>query len=494
MIYPDRNKVIESLAEFNVVPIYKELFADFETPVSVYHKVSNSQYSFLLESVEKGEKLGRYSFVGIKPYEIIRVKNGKVYIERENNISELEASNPFDAVENHLKKYIPYDEKDLPRFYAGAVGFIGYDCVRFLEPVYMAGKEKFFEDDIVLMVPEVVIAFDHIKHTIFIIANIFKNNNIDEKKLYERAVSLIEETEELLLKETKHLPVSAKLEDDENVSFESNFEKEDFENAVEKIKNYIYAGDCIQVVLSQRLKISTKVDAFAFYRALRIVNPSPYMYYLNFGEEKIVGASPEILVRLEDGVVTIRPIAGTRKRGKDENEDKALAEELLNDEKERAEHLMLVDLARNDIGRVCRKGSVKVTNLMYIEKYSHVMHIVSNVIGLLDDGKSSFDLLKACFPAGTVSGAPKVRAMQIIDELEKEMRGPYAGAICYFNFNGNFDSAITIRTGFIKNNILYVQAGAGIVADSVPEYEYKETLKKAKAMIKAVQIAKGLEK
>ena len=245
--------------------------------------------------------------------------------------------------------------------------------------------------------------------------------------------------------------------------------------------------------MSQRLLIKERVNPFNFYRALRIVNPSPYMYYLNFGNEKIVGASPEILVRLEDGVVTIRPIAGTRKRGKNEDEDKRLAEELLNDEKERAEHLMLVDLARNDIGRVCKKGTVKVSDFMYIEKYSHVMHIVSNVVGILDEDKTSFALLKSCFPAGTVSGAPKVRAMQIIDELEKDMRGPYAGAICYFNFNGNFDSAITIRTGFFKDDKLYAQAGAGIVADSVPELEYKETLNKAKAMIKAVQIAKGLE-
>jgi len=494
MICPDKKTVQNNLKRFNVVPVYKEIFADFETPVSVYYKSSGKGYSFLLESVEGGEKMGRFSFIGIKPYAVLRAKGENAILERDGRRIVLDGTNPFEAIRQYIKKFKTYNEKSLPRFYAGAVGFIGYEVIRFFEPIGIKGKERFIEEDIILIVPEVVIAFDNVRHSIIIIANIIKEDKKSIEDGYERAVSMIKDTENNLFKDAHRPSFAIDLNSDAGIRFKSNFERKNFEACVKKIKEYIRAGDCIQAVLSQCLRVNEKVDPFDFYRALRIVNPSPYMYYLNFGEQKIAGASPEILVRLENRKVTIRPIAGTRRRGKTEEEDEALANELLSDEKERAEHIMLVDLARNDIGRVCKKGTVKVENLMYIEKYSHVMHIVSNVTGVLSDGKDSFDLFCACFPAGTVSGAPKIRAMQIIEELEPTMRGPYAGSICYFNFNGNLDSAITIRTAFFKDDAFQVQAGAGIVADSRPDLEYKETLNKAKALLKAFQLAKGLGK
>lgn len=495
MISPDRQSVIDNLQKFNVVPVYKEILADFETPVSVYYKTAGKGYSFLLESVEGGEKMGRFSFIGIKPYSVIRAAGRDVVLEKDGQKTRLEGSNPFEAIQEYIKRFNPYDEKNLPRFYAGAVGYVGYDVIQFFEPVDVKGKERFVEDDIMLMIPEVVIAFDHLRHSVLIISNIIRESSEQDKSgCYQRAVHMIETTERDFFRESSRPSLSIDFVEQEDVPFESNFKKEDFEAGVEKIKKYITAGDCIQVVLSQCLKVNEKVNPFDFYRALRIVNPSPYMYYLNFGRQKIAGASPEILVRLENGKVTIRPIAGTRRRGKTEEEDDDFARELLSDEKERAEHIMLVDLARNDIGRVCRKGTVKVEDLMYIEKYSHVMHIVSNVSGILSEKKTSFDLFRACFPAGTVSGAPKVRAMQIIEELEPTMRGPYAGSICYFNFNGNLDSAITIRTAFFKDDSFQVQAGAGIVADSIPDREYEETLNKAKALLRAFQLARGLSR
>jgi anthranilate synthase component 1 len=493
MINPDKDSVLKNLEQFNVVPVYKELLADFETPVSVYYKTAGKEYSFLLESVEGGENMGRFSFIGIKPYAVIRSQGQNVTLEKDGQREELEGEDPFHTISEYIQKFNPYDEKNLPRLYAGAVGYVGYDIIQFFEPVDIRKKERFIEDDVILMIPEVVIAFDHLRHSVVIISNIIReDDDFDALASYQRAVHMIESTERDFFREVDKPSLTLEYGNDEEVPFESNFKKEDFENSVEKIKKYIYDGDCIQVVLSQCLTVNEKVDPFDFYRALRVVNPSPYMYYLSFGDQKIVGASPEILVRLEGGKVTIRPIAGTRKRGLSEEEDEAMAVELSNDEKERAEHIMLVDLARNDIGRVCQKGTVNVDDLMYIEKYSHVMHLVSNVTGILEKDMTSFDLFRACFPAGTVSGAPKVRAMQIIEELEPTMRGPYAGSICYFNFNGNFDSAITIRTAYFKEDTFQVQAGAGIVADSIPKMEYKETLNKARALLKAAVIAKGL--
>ncbi|MCK5707138.1 MAG: anthranilate synthase component I [Candidatus Aureabacteria bacterium] len=493
MIKPDKKTVLEHLKKYNVVPVYKELLADFETPVSVFYKTSGKDYSFLLESVEGGENLGRFSFIGLKQYAILRANSSGVFLEKNGNVEKLNDSDPVKSISEYMQKFTPYDEKKLPRFYAGAVGYFGYDIVRYFEPVRIEEKERFIEDDIILMIPEVVIAFDHLRHSVLIIANIIcENDSDDSSDSYDRAVEIIENTEKDFFNESKRPSLSLAFERDDDIAYRSNFEKDDFKKAVEKIKQYIYDGDAIQVVLSQCLTIDDKIDPFDFYRALRVVNPSPYMYYLNFGDQKIAGASPETLVRLENGKVTIRPIAGTRKRGCDEKEDAELAKELLNDEKERAEHIMLVDLARNDIGRVCEKGSIVVDELMSIEKYSHVMHIVSNVTGALKKEYSAFDLFRACFPAGTVSGAPKVRAMQIIEELEPAMRGPYAGSICYFNFNGNFDSAITIRTAYFKDSVCQVQAGAGIVADSIPEKEYEETLNKAKALLRAFVLAKGL--
>lgn len=486
----------------NLVPVYKEILGDIETPVSAFLKL-NKRPSFLLESVVGGEKWARYSFIGIEPSMTVICSKGETTVtynvEFEGLCDEkfIAASDPLDVVKNILSKFKPVDIKGLPRFSGGFVGYIGYDVVKSFERVPDYPKPEIEMPDIFLMLADTVLIFDNLKQTIKIVYNAHtEGKNI--KEAYEEAVERIDK----IIKELRNAKCkirnqefsasNSELKTPPLCDFSSNFSKENFLNAVVKAKEYVMAGDVVQVVLSQRFEKQTKTSPFDIYRALRIINPSPYMYYLDIGDSQIVGSSPEILVRLEGDKITLRPIAGTRKRGETEEEDRALEEDLKKDPKEIAEHIMLVDLGRNDVGRVAEIGSVKVTELMTVERYSHVMHLVSNVEGRLKKGLDAFDVFRACFPAGTVSGAPKVRAMEIIEELEPTKRGPYAGSVGYFGYSGNMDTCITIRTLVIKDGKVYVQAGAGIVADSVPEKEYTETVNKAMAMMKAVELAREM--
>ncbi len=479
MIYPDY-KLFNNLAKKgNLIPVYKEILADMETPVSAFLKLGKSSYAYLLESVEGGENQGRYSFLS--------TGSGRIFDPGTNSAVS------FNGLEKMMKKFKPVNIKGLPRFYGGLVGYMSYDMVNHFEKLPDTNPDEMNLPDYRFMLTDTTLIFDHVTRTIKVVScvNLEKGNKNLSKK-YKDACSKIDVMINKLRKPLKNPGSSLKRKT--NIRIKSNFKKSEFKKIVEKAKTYIKAGDIIQTVLSQRLVVDVKVKPFDIYRALRDINPSPYMYYLKLGNFVIAGSSPEILVRHEDGKVVVRPIAGTRRRGRNEEEDSRLEKELLSDPKEKAEHIMLVDLGRNDIGRVCEYGSVRVSELMVIEKYSHVMHIVSEVEGRLRKNMNSFDVMRACFPAGTVSGAPKIRAMEIIDELENVKRASYAGAVGYFSFQGNMDMAITIRTILIKNGKAYIQAGAGIVADSVPEREYYETMNKAKAMIKAVEMAeKGLE-
>lgn len=480
----------------NVIPIYKEILGDLETPVGAFLKF-NKKPSFLLESVIGGEKWARYSFIGINPSLIISCDEKKISIKGLDSETIKDVQDPLTDIEDILKGFKPVMVEGLPRFSGGLVGYIGYDVVKFFERIPDNPKPKLPMPDIFLMLPDIVLIFDNLKQTIKIVYNAFIKDK-DIKKIYDDGVRKINQVETELKEgyidlEKKIKPFFDVRSSTSKEKFSSNFLKEDFLKAVLKSKEYVMSGDVVQVVLSQRFHKQTKADPFDIYRCLRIINPSPYMYFLDIGESQIVGSSPEILVRLEGEKITLRPIAGTRKRGLTEQEDRELEEDLKKDPKEIAEHIMLVDLGRNDVGRVAEIGSVNVTDLMIVERYSHVMHLVSNVEGRLKKGLNCFDVFRACFPAGTVTGAPKVRAMEIIEELEPTKRGPYAGAVGYFSFSGNMDMCITIRTLLIINNNVYVQAGAGIVADSDPEKEYIETVNKAMAMMKAVEITEDLE-
>ncbi|MEW6739319.1 MAG: anthranilate synthase component I [Nitrospirota bacterium] len=486
------NEFKELARQGNLIPVYKEIPGDVETPVSAFLKL-NKKPSFLLESVVGGEKWARYSFIGIGPSMTITCRGKKVEIKNGGVVIETETSDPLNVIKDILSKFRPVDTKGLPRFSGGLVGYIGYDVVKFFERVPDNPKPEIDMPDIFLMLADTVLIFDNLRQTIKVVCNTHTEGK-DIKESYAEAEARIDKIiDELRQGAYSSAPIAhglSPLAQTEN--FSSNFTKEDFLNAVEKAKEYVMSGDVVQVVLSQRFEKQTSASPFDIYRSLRIINPSPYMYYLDIGESQIVGSSPEILVRLEGDKITLRPIAGTRKRGETEEEDKALEDDLKKDPKEIAEHIMLVDLGRNDVGRVAEIGSVNVTELMTVERYSHVMHIVSNVEGRLKKGLDAFDVFRACFPAGTVSGAPKVRAMEIIEELEPTKRGAYAGAVGYFGYSGNMDTCITIRTLIIKDGKVYVQAGAGIVADSVPENEYMETLNKAMAMMKAVEHASGI--
>lgn len=475
-------------SKYNVIPLYREIIADLDTPVGAFLKLNRSP-SFLLESVIGGEKWGRYSIIGINPAVVITGRGNHIEIKTQGSECCFENSNPFNVLRDYFSKFKAYKEPELPRFFGGMVGYISYDTVKLFEKVPDMNKPCIGIPDIFLMIPEIVLIFDNLKQSIKIIYNAFVKDDAEE--VYKKANQKIDEIvtqfkthEDERFRTYLSMPRSDK--DKILEGFVSNFKKEDFIEAIKRAKEYVLSGDVVQVVISQRFETETKNHPFDIYRNLRIINPSPYMFYIDTGEAFLVGSSPEILVRLEDEKVTIRPIAGTRRRGKTEQEDLALEQELLSDEKERAEHIMLVDLGRNDVGKVSEIGSVNVTELMTVERYSHVMHIVSNVEGKLRKGLDMFDVFQASFPAGTVTGAPKVRAMQIIEELEPTRRGPYAGAIGYFSFSGNMDMCIGIRMLIIKGNKVYVQAGAGIVADSQPENEYKETVNKATAMLKAV--------
>lgn len=487
MIYPDF-KTFRMLSDSgNLIPVYTELMADLETPLSAYMKLGNTPYSFLLESVEGGEKWARYSFISSEPHSIfIATHNSAYLLKNKRKVKESTDADFMKLLEDVMKGYTPAIDKSLPDFIGGAVGYISYDWIKRFEKVPDTSRDELKLPLAVFVITDTCIVFDNLRHKIIVIANAHLNNE-SIKKTYNRALLRIDKIVKLLKKPLKYRPrknISRK-----KINFSSNFSKENFINIVDKAKRYIEDGEIIQVVLSQRFETKTKVDPLDIYRALRLINPSPYMYYLNFDSIKIAGSSPELLVKLKDGEITLRPIAGTRPRGKNPEEDRKLCDELLSDSKERAEHIMLVDLGRNDLGRVAVPGSVKLNDLMYIEKYSHVMHLVSTVTGSISEGQNCFDLLRATFPAGTVTGAPKVRAMQIIEELEKTRRGPYAGAVGYFGFNGNMDMAINLRTAIFASNKIHVQAGAGIVFDSIPEKEYEETVNKAKGMLKAVEMA-----
>ncbi|MCG2676140.1 anthranilate synthase component I [bacterium] len=491
MYYPSLKEFIKKSKKGNLIPVYREILADFETPVSAFTKIDTGDYSYLLESAEKGERLGRYSFLGSNPSLIFKSKGKRVEIISEGKKETQKVSDPLSDLKKLMADYKFVKVKGLPRFVGGMVGYLSYDMVRFFEKLPDKNPDDLNLPDAIFLLTDTLLIFDHLEHKIKVISNAYIKK--DPRKAYQEAVRKIED---LIEKLKKPIPQHRSPITDHRlpITIKSNFTKEAFKKSVRKAKEYIRAGDIIQAVLSQRLETKITVNPFDIYRALRTINPSPYMYYLKCENLKLIGSSPEILVRLEEGMVEVRPIAGTRPRGRTEKEDRALEKELLADPKERAEHIMLVDLGRNDVGRVAEFGTVKVNELMVIERYSHVMHIVSDVTGKLKKGRDGFDVLRASFPAGTVTGAPKIRAMEIIDELEPVRRGLYAGAVGYFSFSGNLDTCITIRTIIIKGKQAYIQAGAGIVADSVPEREYQETINKAKALIKAIEKAeRGLE-
>lgn len=470
----------------NVVPVVRRLAADLITPFGAYLRLGeNSRNSFLLESVEGGEQLARYSFLGAEPELIARGRGNQTIVEQNGETKTLEINFP-DFLREYFQNKKLSNHSGLPPFAGGAVGFFGYNSVSWFEPVF-SGKDFSGEsDDACLMFFRSSVAFDHARQQISIISLVFTDESENLRQLYEKAIAEIEQIVRKLEQINISLPFSAIAE---TFPVESNFLREDFETAVGKIKEHILAGNCYQAVLSQKFLKKTDAAPEQIYRALRRLNPSPYMFLLKIGEKSVVGASPEMLVRCRSGKLEYRPIAGTRKRGADVTEDLALAEEMLADEKEVAEHLMLVDLGRNDLGRVARFGSVKVEKLKTVEKYSHVQHIVSFLSAELDESKDRFDALASCFPAGTVTGAPKVRAIQIINELEPDSRGVYAGAVGYIDYAGNLDTCIAIRTLVLENKIATVQAGAGIVADSVPALEFEETVNKARGVLKAIEQA-----
>jgi anthranilate synthase component 1 len=475
MYYPTLDEVRKLKQQGNLVPIYREIVADLETPVSAYLKTARGPYSFLLESVEGGERLARYSFIGTEPYLVLR--EGKERVD------------PLLSIAEELSKYRLVSVPGLPPFHGGAVGYLTYETVRHFEDLPSPHADPLGMAESIFMFADSVLVFDHLTHKIKVVSHAHLDDG-DVEEAYQSAVkridSLVKRLNEPLQQERSTPrtppPPSPVL---------SNLSRAEFEARVAQAKEYVAAGEIIQVVLSQRLSKATTAAPFDIYRALRSINPSPYMYHLHLDDCHIIGASPELLVRVEEGVVATHPIAGTRPRAAAPAEDLALEEELLGDEKERAEHIMLLDLGRNDIGRVAEPGTVEVTQLMDVERYSHVMHLVSHVQGKLKGGLTQFDALRACFPAGTVSGAPKIRAMEIIAELEPDKRGPYAGAVGYFSFSGNLDTAITIRTIVMTDGTACVQAGCGIVADSIPEREYEESMNKARALIKAIEQAEG---
>ena len=474
-----------------VFQVTRRLSADLLTPVSAYLKLRNkAHFSFLLESVEGGEKMARYSFLGSHPYRIVEAKGRRVVVSEPRSgtqhVIEEQGKDIFSVMQTLLDEYQEIKSPEIPRFAGGAVGFMGYDIVQLIERLPEPPPDALHLPDAVWCFYDTVVAFDHVKHQVVLMASVFIDPECEEAGLYEHAQDRLNGLEQALSQSELTLPDKIRLGQED---LKSNMSRNEFEKAVEQAKQYIYEGDIFQVVLSQRFSIPFTGDSFNLYRALRQVNPSPYLFYLDFIDYELVGSSPEVLVRLEGDIAEVLPIAGTRPRGATPAEDKALEEDLLADPKERAEHLMLVDLGRNDLGRVCSFESVTVDRYAYIERYSHVMHIVSSVSGSLKAEHDPVDLLAACFPAGTVSGAPKVRAMEIIAELEANKRGIYAGAVGYFDYSGNFDTCIAIRTMIVRDQVINIQAGAGIVADSDPGKEYEETENKARALNRALHMA-----
>ncbi|HEX9812943.1 MAG TPA: anthranilate synthase component I [Burkholderiales bacterium] len=475
---------------FNRIPVVREVLADLDTPLSVYLKLAHRPFSYLFESVQGGEKWGRYSIIGLPCRTILTIADREARVVKDGEVVEQSrVTDPLEFIREFKARYRMPQSPGLPRFTGGLVGYFGYESVRYMEPRLgdMTKPDAIGVPDVVLMVSDEVVVFDNLSGKLFIVLHV--NPEIDDA--YNKAQERLGEIASRLGTGVPDPALGAVIETVAESDFVSEFPRDKFEAGVERIREYIRAGDVMQVVLAQRLSVPYRATPLNLYRALRTLNPSPYMYVLNLDGFHIVGSSPEILVHLENGVVTVRPIAGTRRRGADETQDQALEKELLADPKERAEHLMLIDLGRNDVGRVAQIGSVKVTERMVIERYSHVMHIVSNVVGRLRDDLDAVDVLRAAFPAGTLSGAPKIRAMEIINELEPVKRGVYGGAVGYIGWSGNMDTAIAIRTAVIKDGRLYVQAGAGIVADSVPALEWEETMSKARAIFRAVALAAG---
>jgi anthranilate synthase component 1 len=496
MYSPTLEEFQKLAAQGNLIPVARRILADLETPLSAYRKIRGAGESFLFESVEGGEHVGRYSFVGCNPRAVIRQDGGHVQMFENGRVTESfvvgrDVKDGWEVVGRVMKKYRAVAVPGLPRFTGGALGFIGYEFIHDIEPVVPRPPSDELKTPVMyFLIADQLLTFDRAQQTITILVNAILDDAENPAEAYENATSEIDRILSLLEQPSEHQPVT--LPDEvPAVAFESNQTPEKFFKNVEASKKYITGGDIIQVVGSQRFSAPTAASPVDIYRAARSINPSPYMFLLELDGFALVGASPELHVRCEDGRVEIRPIAGTRRRGKTEAEDAALEKELLADPKERAEHVMLVDLARNDIGRVCDFGSVQVKDLMIVERYSHVMHIVSQVEGKLSAAKTPYDLMRATFPAGTLSGAPKIRAMQIISELEQTSRGPYGGCVGYFSFNGNLDCCITIRTALVKDGKVYVQAGGGWVNDSTPESEFQETVNKSMAMRKAVALAES---
>lgn len=490
---PRVDRYRELAAEYDLIPVYREVLADLETPISVLLKLEGEGPSFLLESVEGGERSARYSFLGFQPFALLTHQNGQTRLQVDET-EEILQGDPLAHLEQLLARFTVYQPAELPRFWGGAVGSLGYDVVRYWEHLPGSPPDDRSVPDAAFMLPGLVIIFDRVRHKLQLVVTTRPGGDPDGA--YRKAEALLDEVIQRLHGGLPNQPAPSRIaKRSVELPLRSNWRRPAYEEAVETVKGYIRAGDAFQVVPSQRFQTEVRAKPLDIYRALRMLNPSPYLYYLSFGEFKLIGASPELLVRMEKGIATTRPIAGTRKRGATEAEDLALEAELRADEKEQAEHLMLVDLGRNDLGRVCIPGSVKVTEMARIERFSHVMHIVSDVEGEVDPRYSAFDLLRACFPAGTLSGAPKVRAMQIIDELEPTRRGPYGGAVGYFTYDRQtMDTCICIRTVVLKGAQAYIQAGGGVVADSVPELEFEETVNKARAVIRAITLAEeGIE-
>ena len=484
MYHPSLDEIKARAGEGSLIPIYRSINADLETPVSAYLKVAKPPYSFLLESVTGGENIGRYSFIGTEPYRVLKTgpgeENGEV--------------DPLTLVQEEMDRHKLIPVPGLPRFHGGGVGYLAYDTIHYFEPrVPIMPDDPQGLPESVFMFSDTLLIFDHVRHDIKIVSHVRINEDLERE--YNNAVSKIDELAERLSRPLV-LPdelIKPRAQETKSSEVESNFTRERYHEAVEKCVEYIYAGDVIQVVNSQRYSRKTTVHPFQIYRSLRSVNPSPYMYYLYLVNFQIVGAAIETVAQVQDGIVATHPIAGTRPRGQTPEEEVALADELRNSEKQQAEHIMLVDLGRNDIGKVSVPGTVKVTQLMEIERFSHVMHLVSHVEGKLKPDLTVYDALRSCFPAGTVSGAPKIRAMEIIAEVEAEKRGPYGGAVGYFSFSGNMDTALVLRSGIYKDGVMYIQAGGGVVADSIAEDEYMETRHKSGALLRAIDLAEGLE-
>ncbi|WP_254510625.1 anthranilate synthase component I [Anatilimnocola floriformis] len=475
-------------AGHKLVPVYRRLLSDSLTPVSAFHLLDQGGYASLFESVIGGEKVGRYTFVAMDPFLSLTARGNQVTVKSEQGEETLTIDDPLVELRRRLAEFPAAHLPELPPFTGGAIGYCAYDVVRYVEKLKNPPKDDRGLPDLCFGLVDRMLVFDNVNKTLYVIAMARLDKFADFETAYADAQRRVDEWVEKLTQAAALPPVDIQRSNKLSLSFKSNTTSSAYQDAVKKCVEYIRAGDIFQVVLSQRLQLELNCDPFEVYRTLRVVNPSPFMFFLRTPETTLVGSSPEVMCRVQDGIVTVRPLAGTRKRGETDEEDRRLADELMKDPKERAEHVMLVDLGRNDVGRVARFGSVKLSDVMVIERYSHVMHITSNVTGELRPELDAFDAMKACLPAGTVSGAPKVRAMEIIDELEPHRRGPYAGAVGYIDYAGNMDTCIALRTLVVQGNQAYVQAGAGIVADSDPESEYQETLNKARGLLLAIEM------